>query len=249
MVYELIQQYGLFVLLALVAEILGTISGFGSSILFVPIASYFFDIKIVLGITAVFHVFSNVAKLFLFKKGISKDILLPLGIPAILFVIIGASITSYISTQQIDLLLNIALILLSIFLIYYKNKSMPMSNTSLILGGAISGFLAGLVGTGGAVRGITLSAYHLSKEVFVFTSALIDFGVDSSRAGIYIYQGYFQKQHIVLIPLLIFISVVGSYIGKQILNRFSESTFRNFVLYFILIIAVSHIAKYVFTNI
>ena len=56
-------QYFIFFLLALLAEIVGTISGFGSSILFVPLASLVLDFKVVLGITAVFHVFSNLSKI------------------------------------------------------------------------------------------------------------------------------------------------------------------------------------------
>ena len=66
------QGFYLFLLLALLAEIVGTISGFGSSILFVPLASYFIDFKLVLGITAVFHVFSNLSKIFLFQKESTK---------------------------------------------------------------------------------------------------------------------------------------------------------------------------------
>ena len=64
------ENYYLFFILALLAEILGTVSGFGSSILFVPLASIFLDFKVVLGITAVFHVFSNLSKLILFQKNI-----------------------------------------------------------------------------------------------------------------------------------------------------------------------------------
>ncbi len=66
----MIDKYYLFVILALISEIIGTISGFGSSILFVPVASMFFDFKTVLGITAVFHVFSNLSKIALLASGI-----------------------------------------------------------------------------------------------------------------------------------------------------------------------------------
>ena len=83
-------EYWWFFLLAFVAEILGTVSGFGSSILFVPIAAMFFDFKTVLGVTAIFHVFSNLSKIALFRKGIKKDVAIKLGVPAIIFVIIGA---------------------------------------------------------------------------------------------------------------------------------------------------------------
>lgn len=142
------EKYYLFMFLALISEILGTISGFGSSILLVPIASLFFDFKTVLGITAIFHVFSNLSKIFMFRKGIDKRITLKLGIPAVFFVIIGALFTSYLPTESLEFMMNIALVLLSIFLIIKFSSQLKQSNSNLILGGTFSGLLAGLVGTG-----------------------------------------------------------------------------------------------------
>jgi len=108
-------------LLGLLSEIVGTISGFGSSILFVPIASFFFDFKTVLGVTAVFHVFSNLSKIVLFKKGINRRIAFRLGIPAVLCVIIGAWLTTFIPTKPLELLMDIVLIVLAIFLLVNRN--------------------------------------------------------------------------------------------------------------------------------
>lgn len=82
----MMEKYYLFIFLAFISDILGTISGFGSSILFVPIALLFFDFKTVLGI------------------------------PAVFFVIIGALFTSYLPTESLEFMMNIALVLLSIFL-------------------------------------------------------------------------------------------------------------------------------------
>ena len=145
------QGFYLFFLLALLAEIIGTISGFGSSILFVPLASIFIDFKLVLGITAVFHVFSNLSKIFLFQKGIDKTIALKLGIPAVLFVILGAYLTSIIPLKEIELSMNLIILGLTVFLISGAGKKIKQSNFNLYTGGVISGFLAGLIGTGGAM--------------------------------------------------------------------------------------------------
>jgi uncharacterized protein len=224
------ERYAVFVMLALVSEVIGTISGFGSSILFVPIASMFFDFKTVLGITAVFHVFSNLSKIALFRKGINKEIALKLGIPAVLFVITGAWLTTFIATQKMELFMNIALVLLAIYLLLNFNTPIKKTNINLYIGGTLSGLLAGLVGTGGAIRGITLAAFQLPKEIFIATSALIDLGVDSSRAVVYISNGYFSKDYLVLIPFLIGISILGSYIGKRLLRKTSEMVFRYIVL-------------------
>jgi uncharacterized membrane protein YfcA len=224
------QGFYLFFLLALLAESVGTISGFGSSILFVPLASYFIDFKLVLGITAVFHVFSNLSKIFLFQKGIDKNIAIKLGIPAVLFVILGAYLTSVIPLKEIELSMNLIILALTVFLITGAGKRMKQSNFNLYMGGILSGFLAGLIGTGGAVRGITLAAFGLEKDVFIATSALIDLGVDSSRAVVYILQGFFTKEHIILLPFLILIAILGSYLGKKILAYLPEKYFHYVVL-------------------
>jgi uncharacterized membrane protein YfcA len=224
------QGFYLFFLLALLAEIIGTISGFGSSILFVPLASIFIDFKLVLGITAVFHVFSNLSKIFLFQKGIHKNIALKLGIPAVVFVILGAYLTSIIPQKEIELSMNLIILALTLFLITGAGKKIKQTNFNLYTGGIISGFMAGLIGTGGAIRGITLAAFGLEKDIFIATSALIDLGVDSSRAIVYIWQGYFTQEHLILIPFLIAIAIVGSYLGKKILAFIPEKYFHYVVL-------------------
>ncbi len=223
-------DYSLFLLLALLAEIIGTISGFGSSILFVPIASFFLDFKLVLGITAVFHVFSNLAKIYFFHDGIDKKIVMKLGIPAVIFVTIGALLTNYIPQKSIELGMNVLILFIAIYLISGHSKSLKETNSNLYLGGTISGFLAGLIGTGGAIRGIILTAFNLEKNVFIATSAIIDLGVDSCRAAVYISNGYFSKEHLILIPFLILISIVGSYVGKRILQYIPEKAFHYVVL-------------------
>jgi uncharacterized membrane protein YfcA len=241
------EKYTLFIILGFIAEIIGTVSGFGSSILFVPIASMYFDFKSVLGITAVFHVFSNLSKIGMFSKGINKEIVLKLGIPAVIFVLIGAWATTLFQTQELELSMNILLIFLALYLFINFNKKINQANKNLYLGGTLSGLLAGLVGTGGAIRGITLAAFQLPKDVFIATSALIDLGVDSSRALVYVASGYFDKQYLILIPFLIGISILGTYIGKLILKKTSEKYFRYFVLVVVIGTSIFQTIKY-FSN-
>ncbi|MFA9220943.1 MAG: sulfite exporter TauE/SafE family protein [Sediminibacterium sp.] len=235
----------LFFILALIAEIIGTVSGFGSSILFIPMAAMFFDFKIVLGITAVFHVFSNVFKIFLFRKGVDRSVLHYLGIPAVISVIIGAVLTAYIPVKIMEMAMSVVVLAIAVYMIFNQRMAFSKSNTNLIVGGTVSGFLAGLVGTGGAIRGLTLAAFELEKNAFVATSAVIDLGVDASRAGIYIWNGYFQSEHIKLIPMLIFIALVGSYVGKLILEKTSNEFFRYTVLLVIVATSIWQIIKMV----
>ena len=240
------EKYALFFILALLAEILGTLSGFGSSILFVPLASLFLDFKIVLGITAVFHIFSNLSKLVLFQKSIEKNIAFRLGIPAVISVFLGAMLIEYIPVNESEVLINAVILLIALYSISPKAKSIQQTNTNLYIGGGVSGFLAGLIGTGGAIRGLVLTAFNLEKEVFIATSAMIDMGVDSTRAFVYILNGYFTKDHLILIPFLIAISFIGTYIGKIILKRIPEKMFHYLVLGIILMVSLFQIGNYLY---
>lgn len=238
------QDYYLFIILALFSEIVGTVSGFGSSILFVPVASLFFPFKTVLGITAVFHVFSNLSKIVFFREGVNKSIAIKLGIPAIIFVIIGAFLTTKIEVNNLQLIMDILLPCVAFYLLINFNKNLKQNNKNLYTGGAISGLLAGLTGTGGAIRGITLTAFNLTKNIFIATSALIDLGVDACRSVIYVSNGYFEKQYVILIPFLIGVSIVGSYTGKLILKHTSEKLFRYIVLVVIILTSFFQLIKY-----
>ena len=242
--YDLI----LFTFLALIAEIIGTISGFGSSVFFVPIAAYFFDFQTVLGITAVFHIFSNITKIVFFRKGVNWKIVLYLGVPAVIFVSLGALLSKYLEIRLLEIGLAIFLIFFSlVFLLFQKIEIRP-TNFNSVVGGTISGFVAGLFGTGGAIRGMTLAAFNLPKEVFIATSAFIDFGVDLSRGLVYLSNGFIHYNDLGYVLILIVVSVVGTFIGKLILQKISEALFKKIVLGVILSIGVVTLMNQLFVK-
>ena len=105
----------------------------------------------------------------------------------------------------------------------------------MFLGGSISGFLAGVIGSGGAIRGLVLMAFELGKDTFIATSAAIDLGVDVTRAFIYILNGFVKTEILSLIPFFIAVSFFGSYTGKLILKYVSEKYFK----YLVLVVVIS----------
>jgi uncharacterized membrane protein YfcA len=238
-----LENLPLFILLALLAEVLGTVGGFGSSLFFVPIASYFLDFYSVLGITALFHVSSNITKIAFFKKGFDKKLVLSIGIPAVVFVIAGAFLSKFIEAKILEISLAVFLIVVSLTLLIFKNLTVKPTLTNSISGGVLSGLIAGLLGTGGAIRGITLAAYDLKMETFIATSAIIDLGIDSSRSVVYYANGYVHKHDLYLIPILFLVSIAGTFVGKKILTRMSEKQFKSIVLFLVLITGIITIFK------
>jgi uncharacterized membrane protein YfcA len=233
----------LFFILALISEIIGTIGGFGSSVFFVPVAEFFFDFKTVLMLTAIFHDFSNTSKLILFRKHIDYKLLLLFGIPSTVFVILGAYMSSILHYKYNELILGVFLIAFSVFIFLKPSFRLSASKPSSIIGGSTAGFLAGLIGTGGAIRGMSLAAFNLEKNIFIATSGAIDFFVDISRTVVYFRNGYYQPGHLLYLPFLLIVAFTGSWIGKKLLVKISQENFRKIVLALLFLIGLTMIIK------
>ncbi|EAR00988.1 hypothetical protein FB2170_09461 [Maribacter sp. HTCC2170] len=216
------------------AEIIGTIGGFGSSVFFVPIGNFYFDFHSVLGLTAIFHLSSNMSKIVLFKKGLDKKLIMNIGLPSILFVVIGGFLSKILDSTILEILLAVFLISLSLLFLYKKGLVVSPNRKNAITGGVISGFSAGLLGTGGAIRGLTMTAFNLEKSVFIATSAFIDFFIDFTRTIVYYQNGYIHKHDLIYLPFLIVIGLVGTYIGKRILKFIPQDKFKKISLILIL---------------
>jgi uncharacterized protein len=216
----------LFFVLTLIAEILGTLGGFGSSLFFVPLSQFFFDFQTVLALTGILHVFSNSTKIILFRKTIDWKITFWLGGASILLAIGGAMLTKFIDFEYASLVLGMFLMGFSGFLFYKPDFAIPVSIRNSIASGGLAGFLAGFIGTGGAIRGLALASFNLEKNFFVGTSALIDFGVDLIRTIIYLESDYLSKNMFFYIPLLLIVATLGSYVGKLLLAKIRQEKFR-----------------------
>ena len=233
----------IFLLLALVAEVIGTIGGFGSSVFFVPLGNFYFDFYSVLGLTAIFHLSSNLSKIFLFKKGLDKKLLLNIGIPSVIFVIVGGFLSKIINSDFLEIFLGVFLVGLSLLFLIKSKLSIAPNKKNAIIGGSFSGFSAGLLGTGGAIRGLTMAAFNLEKSVFIATSAFIDFMIDFSRTFVYYNNGYIHKHDLKYVPFLLVIGIIGSYLGKKILVYIPQTKFRKLSLFFILFIGIVTIVQ------
>src|SRR3989338_6265845 len=85
----------LFFLIAFVSEVIGTVAGFGSSTIALPLSMLFLDFKTALVLVAFLHIFGNIGRISFFRFGVDKKILLKFGAASVLFTVIGALLVSY----------------------------------------------------------------------------------------------------------------------------------------------------------
>lgn len=227
-----------FLLIVVLAEMVGTIAGFGSSTVLLPIALFFLDFSSALVLVAIVHIMGNLAKIGWFRKEIDNHLFFSFGIPSVLASILGASLVAYLPTELLKGLLGVFLVIY--VLVSWKGKGMKVEGNGEVLavGGGLSGFLAGLIGTGGALRGAFLSAYGLKKEKYIATMAMVAVLVDLVRLPVYLKHGFLNAEYRGMVPLLMILAVVGAWIGKEVVKRVSTDNFKKIVLLAIGVIGV-----------
>jgi hypothetical protein len=238
----------LFFLSAYLAEIIGTTAGFGSSTVFLPLALLFYDFKTALVLVAFLHIFGNIGRVSFFRHGLDTRLLIIFGLPSVLATLAGAFLVSVISQDALKGFLGVFLAAYALISLWKEDLRAKPTIQNAVLGGSLSGFLAGLIGTGGALRGAFLNAFHIPKDRYIATAAAIALAVDITRLPVYVAQGFLGRQFFWFIPVLFALAVIGSYTGKQIVARIPQKQFRRVVLLALLVVGVKFISDGLFMS-
>jgi uncharacterized membrane protein YfcA len=152
------------IIIAFVAAMIATLTGFGSATILTPFVAMVIDIKAAIVLVAFFHFANNVSKFVLMRKSINLRLVLVYGIPSVISALIGAWIFASIDVGLITIFFSIFLISFSIYSLFRPKFHIPEKDIILTIGGLISGLTSGLIGVGGAIRSMFLISTFLKKE-------------------------------------------------------------------------------------
>ena len=229
-------------LLTIFAAGVGTITGFGTSTILIPILIFFFPLPQALLLVGIIHWFGDVWKITLFRQGVRWKLLLAFGLPGAVATYVGASLIFVADKLLLLRILGTFLIIYSLFLFIKSSFKIPSSILSVSLGGTASGFFAGVFGIGGAIRGMFLSAFNLPKEVYISTAGAAALIIDSTRLTTYILGGIKLDERMMW-GLLLFIpaSLLGAKLAKMIVDKIPQQYFRYVICAFLFLIGVKFI--------
>ena len=223
-------QLILLCLLTFFASAIGTATGFGTSTVMVPVMFLFVPPSIALLFVGIVHLCGDIWKILLFRRGFDWRLILGFGLSGVAASFIGASLSLQAQMFPFKRILGAFLILYVAFLFLRREWALPKTNSTAVCGGVLSGLFAGFFGVGGAVRGAFLTAFNLTKEVYIFTSGLIALFIDATRVSLYIWGGSRLEEDLwIALILCIPVSFIGAHVAKRFLNRVPQRSFRIFV--------------------
>ena len=229
----------IFLVASFLAASAATVAGFGSSTLMIPVAFYFMDPKTAIFLVACFHLFNNLFKVKAFWKKIDWPTVVMFGGPSILLAFLGAALVSELPIVLIKQCAGGFLVLFSVYSFMNPQAGIKNKQINSFIGGTLSGFLAGLIGLGGAVRAAFLVTFNLPKEVYVATAAFIAMIVDCTRIPTYLLTDVVQDESVYrLLPFLLGTAYAGVRVGKLLLNKISQTLFKRVVLIALILVGL-----------
>lgn len=213
------------------AEIIGTMAGFGAATILTPVAMLFLPPRTAIAMVAWFHLFGNAARLVFFGRRVSWRIWAQFGLTGVLCSFAGAAVTARLSAGALQVAFGVFLLAyVATDVLVGERARMPAVPSTLVAGGVASGFIAGLLGTGGAIRSACLLSFGLPKEAYIGTSAAIALIVDATRLPVYLAEGFLPSSLAPVAVSLILVAFAGSWVGQRLVRRLPAAAFRAVVL-------------------
>lgn len=228
-----------FFAIALASSAVAAIAGFGTATVLTPFTALFVSLEQAIVLVAIFHFLSNVSRLSLMRRHVHRRTAVLYGAPSLVASVAGALLLTMLTgTRPLRVVFGLFLITYAVSSLAGRTWRVPSSDRALVVGGSISGFFAGLIGLGGAVRGAFLIGTDLDKESYVGTSAAIAVANDMARLAVYIPWGVLEKRLWWLVPPMVVCAFAGAWVGRHGLQRLPEATVRRVVMVAILVVAV-----------
>lgn len=223
-------------ILTLIASFVGTLAGFGSSTIMLPIMALLLPFPTALLLVGIIHFFDDLWEVFLFRQAVNWKLLLSFGVPGTIASYLGARLTIIEPQALVIRLLGLLLIFYAFLLIKKPEFKVSHKLTHAGTGGFLSGIIAGVFGIGGPVRAMFLSSFNLPKETYLFTSGAIALFIDPARLVTYIHGGTRLSETLIWgLGIFVFISFLGSKLAKNYVDKISRQSFRRVIAVFLLL--------------
>ncbi len=218
-----------FLFVLLVGLVAGTISGIvgtGSSIMLMPVLVYQYGPKEAVPIMAVAAVMANLSRILAWWREVDWRACAAYSIPGIPAAALGARTLLALPSHAVDISIGLFLIAMVPVRHWLARHDLKFSLWHLAVGGAVIGYLTGIVVSTGPLSVPLFLFYGLTKGAFLATEAASSLGLYVSKSVTFQRFGALTPD-VALKGLIAGSSLMfGAFIAKRFVLRLDENVFR-----------------------
>jgi len=230
-------------LAAFLAGVLGGFTGFGISVVLVPLLLLVYDQPTVVVLNGALSAAIAAAVARDSWREADRPAALLLALAALPGLALGAEALRVVDPDYLKLAVGL-LLLISAALLAGGRVCLPGAGTRVGAAavGLVSGALASSTGLSGPPAALLLESRGLPKESFRATIALFFLGMDAALLAVLVLWGVARPEHAVLALLLVPAAVAGKAAGTALFGKASERAFRAAALGTVFLIAALGVA-------
>ena len=259
------EEFFLILLILALAMFVGSITGFGDSLIFIALATaIFLDVRIAIVLASFWSIFLSTFNAINYRHYYDKKFLKKQVIPGIIGIVIGSFLLVISSLLWLELSLGIFIL---IYVMTKLNKirkegilssenfkefsnldndKKEISNVLFFTGTFSYGFLSGLIGASGPINVVLLEKTGHERESFIANFSLASLIISPFKLGIYLWNGLFPVEFIGVFLVGIILIFLLTKIGHWLTPKIPKEKFSFLILILLLIISIRLIVASIF---
>ena len=220
----------LFILLAgsFVAAMVSGAAGFGGSLLLLPVASACVGARTAVPVLTVAQLIGNIARMTTGWSQIRWREVGLFSLTSLPLAALGAFGFSLLPADIVSRCVGAALILLVILKLTLK-KELPGGTGTLLAGGALTGGLSGLCGSGGPIGAAVFLSLDLPPVAYIASEAATATAMHILKIAVYSKLAAVDRQTLLIGLAMGGCMVLGTYAARHFIRNMEKGRFRRYV--------------------
>ena len=222
--------YAIMALAALAGGIIQPLTGFGSAVILMVAAQYFFDITIAPGVVSAICMFQSGIMAWNRRKSIDLKQILP---PIALYTVCSLAVINLLGSMDLHVLTaafgGFLMLLALYFLFIAKRVSLKPGLAAGMLCSGFSGCCAGAFTVGGPMMALYFVAIARDKDTYVANMQFLFAATNLTNLAMRAVRGLYGAQYLPVTAVGVIFVLVGMVIGSALSKRMSGDVARQVV--------------------
>jgi uncharacterized membrane protein YfcA len=210
---------------AFVAATLAAVTGFGGAAVLLPVLVLRFGVREAVPILTVAQLIGNASRVWFNRHELDLPVVAWFTLGAVPAAVVGGLLFATAPLSALTRLLGLFLLALVVYRRLGTGKLPRLSARGFAPLGAVSSFLSALLGSVGPLMAPFFLAYGLVRGAYIGTEALATVVMHVTKLAVYAGASLLGGENVAVGLVLGPVMVLGSFVGKRIVDRLSERVF------------------------
>ena len=213
---------------------LSGVAGFGGGVIILPVLVWFYGPAVAVPVVAIFQLLGTISRVWLNREHLNWRVVAWFAAGSTPFAILGSFLFIGIDTELLIRIIGAGMVALVLGTQLPWSKGVPMALWGFVPLGAVSGFLASVVGIPGPFQPVFYIAYGLRPREYMATFSMGMLLIQVPKLAVYS-TGELLTPLVGAMGLALgVVAIAGAYLGARLIGRIPDKYFASGINVFVI---------------